>query len=58
MVKERAIQFLQEIGLPVTRFAKCIGLSADAIRQWFAGDLNLKQSNIDKIDKWLKSFNR
>ena len=58
MVKERAKQFLQEIGLPVTRFAKCIGLSPDAIRQWLAGDLNLKQSNIDKIDKWLKSFNR
>ena len=58
MVKERVKDFLKEIGLPVTRFAKCIGLSPDAVRQWLADDLNLKQSNIEKIDKWLKQFNR
>ncbi|MBR4589525.1 MAG: hypothetical protein IKO36_02575 [Bacteroidaceae bacterium] len=58
MVKERAKNFINEIGLPVTRFAKCVDLSADAIRKWLSGELNLKESNIDRIDKWLRKFNR
>lgn len=58
MVIQRAKDFMNELGLPVTRFAKCVNLSPDTIRQWLAGTLNLKESNINRIDEFLKSFNR
>lgn len=54
----RAKFFMEEIGLPMTRFAKCVGLSSDAIRKWFAGEMNLKENNVRRIDMWLRKFNR
>ena len=57
-VKERTKNFLQEIRLPVTRFAEDVGLSANAIHQWFRGDLDLSNQSIERIDKFLKSLNR
>lgn len=58
MVLQRAKDFIDELGLPVTRFAKCVGLSPDTIRQWLAGTLKLRESNVNRIDNFLKSFNR
>ena len=58
MIVKRAKDFMDELGLPVTRFAKCVNLAPDTIRQWLAGTLNLRESNLKRIDEFLKSFNR
>ena len=57
-VKERTKQFIQEIGLPVTRLAEDVGLSANAIHQWFRGELELSEQTINRIDDFLRSLNR
>ena len=57
-LKERVKLFIAETGLPLSRFGKNVNLTADALRKWMKGELNLKQSNLIKIDNWLKSFNR
>ena len=57
-VKERTKQFIHEIRLPVTRFAKDVGLSAGAIHQWFSGELELSEQTINRIDDFLRSLNR
>ncbi len=57
-IRERAINFCNELGLPYTRFAKNINLCGQSIRQWLLGNLKLKDSNVQKIDDFLKSFNR
>lgn len=57
-LKNRVQLFLEETGLPLSRFGKNVNLTADSLRKWMKGELNLKQSNLIKIDNWLKSFNR
>lgn len=56
--KERAKSFIQEIRLPVTRFAQNVGLCAGTMHQWFRGDLELSEQSLKRIDEFLKSFNR
>lgn len=58
MLKDRVNSFLTELGLPVTRFARCVDLSAESIRKWLSDELVFKQSTEDRIDRFLKSFNR
>lgn len=57
-LKQRVKNFIDETGLPLTRFAVRMDLSRDAINKWLHDEMNLKESNLEKIDKWLKSFNR
>ena len=56
--KERTIDFLNELRLPKSRFAADVGLSDVAIKKWLRGDLKLASETIDRIDGFLKSFNR
>ena len=56
-LKERVKKFIEELGLPVTRFANGVSLSDDTIHKWLKHDLKLSEKNLINIDAYLKKYN-
>lgn len=57
-LKERAKGFIEELNLPVTRFAKDVDLSSITIHKWLKGDIEIGEKSRNRIDAFMKSFNR
>lgn len=57
MLKNRVTSFINELGLPKSRFAKKIGISVSALTRWLDGDLVLSESTLNRIDEFLRRFN-
>ena len=57
MLKNRVENFIEELDLPKSRFAKKIGISVSALKRWLAGDLELSQATQKRIDRFLTKFN-
>lgn len=57
-LKDRVRGFIDELRLPVTRFAEGVGLSDDSIHKWLRHDMKLSEKNLKNIDGYLKRFNR
>lgn len=57
MLKNRVENFLEELDLPKSRFAKKVGISVSALKRWLDGDLELSQATQKRIDKFLTKFN-
>jgi len=57
-LKERAKNFINEIGLPISRFGRNVGIHGESVRRWLKGELNLKPETEQRIDAFLKSLNR
>jgi len=57
-LKERTKKFIEEIGLPVSRFGRNVGIHGDSVRRWLKGELHLKPETEQRIDAFLKSLNR
>lgn len=56
-LKQRCEDFLQELGLPITRFCKNIGITPQSYYRWQKGDMNLKEGREIFIDEYLKKYN-
>lgn len=57
ILKNRVLTFLEALGLPKSRFAAKVGISAKALSRWLDGDLNLSQSTLKRINDFLLRFN-
>lgn len=57
MLRNRVENFLEELDLPKSRFAKKVGISVSALKRWLDGDLELSQATQKRIDKFLTKFN-
>lgn len=57
-LKERSKKFMQEIGLPLSRFSQNVNLSCNAVRKWLNDELNLKPETEKRIDDFLKKYNQ
>ena len=57
-LKNRVKKFLDELGLPLTRFAQKTGLTVFSYYKWFNGELKFSDETEQRIDNFLKSFNR
>ncbi len=57
MLRNRVENFLEELDLPKSRFAKKVGISVSALKRWLDSDLELSQATQKRIDKFLTKFN-
>lgn len=55
-LKTRAKTFLEELGIPVTAFARRVELSESSVRHWIGGYYILSQKNLDRIDAYLSKY--
>lgn len=55
-VKERAKNFLTELGVPVTAFCQRIGISAVAFNRWQRNDLKLADETVKRISDYLLKY--
>lgn len=55
-LKFRVKTFLDELGVPVTAFARRVGLSESSVRHWLGDHLELSKRNLDKIDAYLTKY--
>lgn len=57
-IKERTVSYLKESQIPVTVFCRAIDLSRTSLYQFLNGELRLKDTTLDRIDKYLQNWNR
>lgn len=55
-LKERTKKFLNELGIPMTSFARNIGRSPQAIYGWFADRLKLSDTTLSKIEEFITKY--
>lgn len=55
-IRTRAKTFLEELGIPVTAFARRVELSESSVRHWIGGYYVLSQKNLDRIDAYLSKY--
>ena len=55
-LRERTIEFRNELDLPVTKFLKKVNLSRTGYYEWLAGNYNLSEQRAAIIDDFLKRF--
>lgn len=53
---ERVNNFLAEMGVPMTVFAKKVNLSTRAIYAWRQGDLILSNATLSRISDYLNKY--
>lgn len=54
---ERVSRFLEEMGTPVTKFCKRVGISTPAYYAWRNGTLTLSEPTLQRIDDYLQKYN-
>ncbi len=57
-LKQRTQNFIEELGLPLSQFAKRVELCPDSVRKWLNGELRIKPETETRIDNFLKKFGR
>lgn len=53
---ERCKNFLNELGVPITKFCLNIKLSRTSLYEWLNGKINLTESTLNRIDEYLKKY--
>lgn len=53
---ERCKNFLNELGVPTTKFCKNIRLSRTSLYDWMNGKINLSVPTLDRIEKYLSKY--
>lgn len=53
---DRTIYFLNESTLPISRFARAIGIDRSTYYRWVKHDLNFSEKRLVVIDEFLKKF--
>ena len=56
-VKERAKNFINELGVPTSKFAKNVGISVSAFNKWQSGELSLCHKRLMEISDYLSKYN-
>lgn len=55
-IKERTLTFMDEVGVPVSAFAKNVGLSASTLYKWRLDLIEISSPALQRIDDYLKRF--
>lgn len=55
-LRERTKAFIQELNLPISRFAKRIGIARESYYRWQKGDFNFGEQRAEQIDKYLQRY--
>lgn len=53
---KRIGKFRSELGIPVTAFAKNVGISANTYYKWIHGYFSLSTSKLERIDNYLSRY--
>lgn len=53
---ERIEKFRSELGIPVTAFAKNIGIATNTYYKWVHGYFSLSTSKLERIDDYLSRY--
>ena len=53
---ERCLNFIQELGVPVTQFCKRINLSRTSLYDWKNGKIQLSAGTIKRIEEYLTKY--
>lgn len=55
-LRERTKEFLEELNLPISRFAKRIGIARETYYRWQKGDFDFSEARAEQIDVYLKRY--
>lgn len=55
-LQRRCTRFLDALGVPVTSFARMVGLSPSSVHKWRSGILKLSESTLQRIDHLLSTY--
>ena len=55
-LRERTIEFRNELDLPLTRFLKKVNLSRTGYYEWVAGNYNLSENRAAVINEFLARY--
>ena len=56
-LKERTKVFIQETGVPLSKFAERVGLSRPYVYKWLTTAMPISTKAMERIDCFLKQFN-
>ena len=54
---ERSQRFIDDLGIPVTKFCERVKLSTSGYYAWRNGQLKLSSETMGRIDNYLKQYN-
>ena len=57
LMRQRVRCFLNEIGMPITKFCERVSIGRTTYYEWMDGDYDLKSYVIDRMDQLLARFN-
>lgn len=55
-IKTKCRKVTTEIGIPVTKFCRCVGISSTTYYRWLAGDLRLSEETENRIKNYTEKF--
>lgn len=55
-LRERTKKFIEELNLPISRFAKRIGIARESYYRWQKGDFNFGEARAEQIDRYLSKY--
>lgn len=55
-LKNRTHNFMNDLGVPMTRFAMRVGLCRQSIYRWLKGDIRLSTDALKRIDTFLTKY--
>lgn len=55
-IKTKCRKVTTEIGIPVTKLCRCVGISSTTYYRWLAGDLKLSEETENRIKDYIKKF--
>lgn len=56
ILRERTERFLKTLGLPISSFAKSIGIDRSTYYRWKNGEFNFGERRYYTIDEYLKKY--
>lgn len=56
LIRERTKRFINEIELPIAKFAKKIGFSRELYYRWIKGDFDFGIEKAKRIDEYLRKY--
>lgn len=55
-IKTKCRKVTTEIGIPVTKLCRCVGISSTTYYRWLAGDLVLSEATENRIQNYINQF--
>lgn len=56
LLRERTKNFINELNLPISRFAKTIGFERSTYYRWIKGHINFGEQKVKAIDEYIGRF--